>query len=85
MILLKEGKDWFENYSKAGKEATKFNKILIDAKKSLTKNPQKRKMVNNCLEISAFESLEKKKEESIAKALNQDNNIFDNPGNIKRK
>ena len=33
MILLKEGKDWFENYSKAGKEATKFNKILIDAKK----------------------------------------------------
>ena len=85
MILLKEGKDWFENYSKAGKEATKFNKILIDAKKSLTKNPQKRKMVNNCLEISAFESLEKKKEESIAKALNKDNNIFDNPGNIKRK
>ena len=43
MILSEESKDWFENYSKAGKDATKFNKILSDTIKSLKSSPNKEK------------------------------------------
>ena len=76
MILLNEEKDWFENYSKAGKDATRYNKILIDAKKRIGKKPKKLKKVNPCPEIAAFEALEKKQEE----LLNDDNvDIFNEP------
>ena len=76
MILLNEEKDWFENYSKAGKDATRYNKILIDTKKRIGKKPKKLKKVNPCPEIAAFEALEKKQEELI----NDDNvDIFNEP------
>ena len=74
MILLNEEKDWFDNYSKAGKDATRYNKILIDTKKNIGRKPKKLKKVNTCPEIAAFEALEKKRED----LLNDDNiDIFE--------
>ena len=82
MILLNEEKDWFDNYSKAGKDATRYNKILIDTKKNIGRKPKKLKKVNTCPEIAAFEALEKKRED----LLNDDNiDIFDDPIDEKKE
>ena len=75
MKFLNERKDWFENYSKAGKDATKFNKILSDTIKSLKSSPNKEKKANICPEIAAFEALEKKKEQMDI-LMNEENDIF---------
>ena len=82
MILSKEEKNWFDSYSKAGKEATKFNKIFTDAIRNTSIKAQKKKRVNPCPEIAAFESIEKKQEEmeEKLKLLNEDNiDIFNEP------
>jgi len=82
MILLNEEKDWFDNYSKAGKDATRYNKILIDTKKNIGRKPKKLKKVNTCPEIAAFEALEKKRED----LLNDDNiDIFEDPIEEKKE
>jgi len=82
MILLNEEKDWFDNYSKAGKDATRYNKILIDTKKNIGRKPKKLKKVNTCPEIAAFEALEKKRED----LLNDDNiDIFEEPIEEKKE
>ena len=76
MILSDESKDWFENYSRAGKEAIRYNKILIDTKNNIKKRlkPNK-KNINNTQE----EQKEKKGEDSIEKAIEDDIDIFSLP------
>ena len=78
MLKLNESKEWFHNYSKAGKEAVKYNKVLSEAIKKATYKPKKKKYSNPCPEIAAFEYLEKKKEEND-KLMNDDLDIFEKP------
>ena len=75
MFNLNDSKDWFENYSKAGKDATRFNKILSDTKKKLKSNPDKMTKVNICPEIAAFEAMERKKEQ-MDNLMNDELDIF---------
>ena len=75
MLLLNESKDWFENYSKAGKDAIRFNKILKDTKLSLERKQKRKKLSNACLEISVFESQENKKD-LIENVLDESLDIF---------
>ena len=75
MLNLNESKDWFDNYSKAGKNITRFNKILSDAKKKLKSNPNKITKVNICPEIAAFEARERKKEQ-MDDLMNDELDIF---------
>ena len=84
MLKLNESKEWFHNYSKAGREAVKFNKVLSEAIKKATYKPKKKKYVNPCPEIAAFEYLEKKKEEND-KLMNDDLDIFEKPVEEKEK
>ena len=42
-MILEAEKDWFENYSKAGKISTKYNKLLSNAISNLKANTRKRK------------------------------------------
>lgn len=76
MILSDESKDWFENYSRAGKEAIRYNKILIDTKNNIKKRlkPNKKNINNN-----KEEQKEKKGEDSIEKAIEDDIDIFSLP------
>ena len=76
MILSDESKDWFENYSRAGKEAIRYNKILIDSKNNIKKRLKtNKKNINNTQE----EQKEKKSEDSIEKAIEEDIDIFSLP------
>ena len=75
MLLLNESKDWFENYSKVGKDAIRFNKILKDTKLSLERKQKRKKLSNACLEISVFESQENKKD-LIENVLDESLDIF---------
>ena len=76
MILSDESKDWFENYSRAGKEAIRYNKILIDSKNNIKKRLKtNKKNINNTQE----EQKEKKSEDSIEKAIEDDIDIFSLP------
>ena len=76
MILPEKDKDWFENYSKAGKEAIRYNKILIDTRNNIGKKFRGK----NSLDNDYNESQEKRREDSIDKALNDDNlDIFSVP------
>ena len=84
MLKLNESKEWFHNYSKAGRESVKFNKVLSEAIIKATYKPKKKKYVNPCPEIAAFEYLEKKKEEND-KLMNDDLDIFEKPVEEKEK
>ena len=76
MILPEKDKDWFENYSKAGKEAIRYNKILIDTRNNIGKKFRGKNTGDN----DYNESQEKRREDSIDKALNDDNlDIFSVP------
>ena len=90
MFLLKEEKSWFDNYSRVGKEATQYFKVLMDAKNNIGRKPQKNKTMNTCHEIAAFESLEKKKEKEediIERAINEEDNkdIFNETNKDNKK
>ena len=78
MILPEKDKDWFENYSKAGKEAIRYNKILIDTRNNIGKKFRGKNTGDN----DYNESQEKRREDSIDKALNDDN--LDHPKPLKR-
>ena len=78
MFKLNETKDWLYNFSKAGKDATKFNKVLSDTIRNSKSKQNKKIYVNPCPEIAAFENLEKKKEE-MDKLMNDDFDIFEKP------
>ena len=78
-MILEAEKDWFENYSKAGKISMKYNKLLSNVISNLKANTRKRK-VKSCLEISAFESLENKEKNN-----NINNAFFDDGIDIFKK
>ena len=84
MLKLNESKDWFYNYSRVGRDALKYNKVLSEAILKATYKPRKKKYVNPCPEIAAFEYLERKKEE-MDKIMNDDLNIFEKPVEEKKE
>lgn len=78
MFKLNESKDWLYNFSKVGKDAMKFNKILSETIRNSNGKQKKKIYVNPCPEIAALENLEKKKEE-MDKLMNDDFDIFEKP------